>query len=171
MERNDQHAEKPRSELEKRRHFFDVFWTIMAETYEVRARAEQRRLDGLYSVDASSSTKTEWIIDGLEGLASAYAEAANAWKGVAAGGVLDMTAEEARELAEDFEGDAALARQYAGDTRTMATTAKESGQGNAEAYAEAAEARKEEAAGWEKAQSFLTAYADVEAAGSWDQVD
>ena len=158
-----------RTELEKRSHLFDVFWTIMAEGCEAKARAEQRRLDGFRAVDTPRDKKTEWIIDALEGLASAHEEATEAWKAIAVGGVLDMTEEVAHEMADQFADKAEFARKYAANMRTMATMA--AGEESVSVFEEAAEARDEEATAWQKAQSFLTAYADVQAAGSWNQVD
>jgi len=163
-------APMERTELEKRSQLFDVFWKIMAEGCEAAARAEQRRLDGFRAVDTPRDKKTEWIIDALEGLASAHEEAAEAWKAIALGGrVLDMPGDVAREMADRFADKAEFARKRAANMRTMATTAAD--EESIEVFEEAAEARDDEATAWEKARAFLTAYADVEAAGAWDQVD
>ena len=170
MERNNQPAENPRTELEKRNQLFGEFWTLIAKGWEARARSEQKRLDRLRSIDTSAMNRKEWIIDALEGLASAYQGAAEAWKAIAVGGVLDMTEAEARELAEDFGDKEYSARVSARYKREFIVTMAQGSPSRAVFEEEARCFDKEEAA-WQKVQSFLTAYADVQAAGSWDQVD
>ena len=166
MARNDQSSENPRSEYEKRRQLFEVYWTLRAEAFEAEARAEQKRLDRLRLVDASR--KIKWIIAMLEHLVISYEDAVEAWKAIAAGGVLWMPEAAARKVADQCEGTAELARKRAANMRRMPTMA--AGEESV-ALEKAAEAQDDVAAAWEKVKAFLTSYADVQANDSWDQVD